>query len=204
MAESAVRKTRGLPEVVPRKGRERGPAETKKRLVATAAHVFNDVGYFSTDSNAIAREAGYAPATFYRYFDDKRAIFLAAYDSWVADEWFSIDALDPEIAVKEITELVMKRHKQWAGFRASLAALSAIDPMVRKVRNRKRKEQLARFVGLLNNDGRRQVSRVEVASLLLAFERLCDAVAWGEVKQLGLTEKGIRDHLVARIHALQE
>src|SRR5271170_2352101 len=72
----------------PRRGT---PAQTRARLVAAAAAVFNRDGYYGTDSNRIARAAGYAPATFYKHFPDKRAIFLAAYEAWVSAEWSAIE-----------------------------------------------------------------------------------------------------------------
>ena len=45
-------------------------ADTRERLVAAAAAVFNRDGYHGTDSNRLARAAGYAPATFYKHFPD--------------------------------------------------------------------------------------------------------------------------------------
>src|ERR1700757_408625 len=70
----------------------RGPEETRSRLVAAAGKLFNSVGYFGTDSNRIAREAGYAPGTFYVHFADKREIFLEVYRGWVDSEWRAIAA----------------------------------------------------------------------------------------------------------------
>src|ERR1700752_2615921 len=74
----------------PRRGK---PSDTRARLVTTAAAVFNRVGYHGTDSNRLARAAGYAPATFYKHFAHKRAIFLAAYEAWVTAEWEAIRAI---------------------------------------------------------------------------------------------------------------
>src|SRR5262245_55875420 len=37
--------------------------ETKKKLVAAALKEFNQQGYFATDTNKIARRAGFAPQT---------------------------------------------------------------------------------------------------------------------------------------------
>ena len=51
--------------------RPRNPAATREALVDAAARIFNGSGYFATDTNAIAREAGYAPASFYKHFKDK-------------------------------------------------------------------------------------------------------------------------------------
>src|SRR5439155_19483347 len=76
-----------------RRPRRGSPAETRARLVAAAAREFGRVGYDGTDSNRLARAAGYAPGTFYKHFADKRAIFLEAYRAWVTAEWVAIDRL---------------------------------------------------------------------------------------------------------------
>src|ERR1700731_944322 len=73
----------------PRRG---SPAQTRERLVAAAAKLFNRVGYHGTYSNRIAREAGYSPGVFYKHFADKQEIFLAAYEIWVASEWKAVAA----------------------------------------------------------------------------------------------------------------
>ena len=59
--------------------------------MAAAAEIFGRVGYHGTDSNRIAKEAGYATGTFYKHFKDKREAFLAAYEAWVTSEWNAVD-----------------------------------------------------------------------------------------------------------------
>src|SRR4051812_38261323 len=78
---SALRRER------PRRG---APEDTRARLVAAAAELFNRHGYHRTDSNRIAQAAGYAAGTFYKHFADKREIFLAAHEAWVTAEWRAI------------------------------------------------------------------------------------------------------------------
>src|ERR1700688_2860595 len=73
--------------------RHRQPDKTRRALIEAAARIFNSDGYHSTDSNRIAREAGYAPGTFYVHFADKLAIFLDVYENWVSAEWSSIEAI---------------------------------------------------------------------------------------------------------------
>src|ERR1700721_396121 len=72
----------------PRRGT---PEQTRARLVDTAGEIFNRVGYHGTDSNQIAKEAGYATGTFYKHFKDKRDAFLAVYEAWVTSEWSAVD-----------------------------------------------------------------------------------------------------------------
>ena len=50
---------------------------TGEKLIAAAAAEFDDHGFLGTDTNKIARRAGFAPQTFYRWHKDKTAIFLA-------------------------------------------------------------------------------------------------------------------------------
>src|SRR5262245_39246994 len=76
------------PRTRPRRGT---PANTRARLVAAAARVFNRDGFHGTDSNRIARAAGYAPGSFYKHFADKRAIFLEAWEAWVTAEWEAVE-----------------------------------------------------------------------------------------------------------------
>ena len=52
---------------------------TPERLIAAAAAEFREAGFAGTDSNRIARRAGFAPQTFYRWFKDKTEIFIAVY-----------------------------------------------------------------------------------------------------------------------------
>src|ERR1700679_2017991 len=53
-----------------------GRGETSSRLVDAGAKEFAECGFQGTDTNKIARRAGFAPQTLYRWFDDKTAIFL--------------------------------------------------------------------------------------------------------------------------------
>src|SRR5581483_5672485 len=104
----------------------RGPPElTRERLIDAAATLFNRLGYHGTDSNSIAKEAGYATGTFYKHFQDKREAFLAVYERWIAAEWQAIDAelaneRDSEETARRIVDLTIEFHTEWRGLRASL------------------------------------------------------------------------------------
>ena len=54
---------------------ERGEA-TKNRLLDQALELFSRKGYHATTSKEIAAAAGLATGSFYRYFRDKKAVFL--------------------------------------------------------------------------------------------------------------------------------
>ena len=167
------------------------PSATRARLVAAAAAVINRDGFHGTDSNRIARAAGYAPGTFYKHFPDKRAILLAAYDEWVTAEWAAVErevrAGGGATAVaNRIVDLVLGLHRRWRGLRSSLLAMVATDGTVRRFYRGQRRRQLRmlhELRGVLRGPPR---TAAEDAVLLFTLERTCDAVANGELRDLGL------------------
>ncbi len=159
--------------------------------MAAAAREFSRVGYDGTDSNRLARAAGYAPGTFYKHFTDKRAIFLEAYERWVTTEWIAIDRLlrrggDAREQAARVVTMVLAHHRRWHGLRASLRALVARDRVVRAFYRRQRRRQLDLLASLRRVRGGRRRPREEDAILLYTLERVCDALADGELSDLGL------------------
>jgi AcrR family transcriptional regulator len=176
-------------------------------LVETAAQVFNREGYFGTDTNRLARAAGYAPGTFYKHFADKRAIFLHAYEHWVESEWRAIDAIvarTPEATqvVDRLVRAILAHHQRWAGFRASLVSLAATDPEVAAFRVERRRRQLTWFAATLARLGARPASPARLLAVMLTFERLCDAVASGETAALGVKRGDVLAELRATLAAV--
>jgi AcrR family transcriptional regulator len=159
--------------------------------VAAAAAVINRAGYHGTDSNRIARAAGYAPGTFYKHFPDKRAILLAAYEQWVTAEWQAIDVAlrsggSADLVARRIVELALRLHRRWRGLRSSLLSLVATDPAVRRFYRRQRRRQLLMLSELRTAMHGPAHAAEEDAVLLFTLERTCDAVANGELRDLGL------------------
>ncbi len=198
--EKAIRAA-SAQRVVERLGprRRRGaPDETRSRLLASAAEAFERHGYFGTDTNRIARAAGYAPGTFYKHFEDKRAAFLAVYEAWIAREWDGVATLarsgSGDLAAR-IGDYVIAQHREWSGFRASLRALVVLEPAIRQAHRASRARQLA----MMERLGLR--GRAENAALLLAVERIADAIADGELAALGVSEPAARAELVGLIAA---
>jgi len=183
--------------------------DTRDRLVAAAARAFNRAGYHGTDSNRIARAAGFAPATFYKHFADKRAIFLAAYEHWVASEWGGVeDAVarggSPAELAARIVDLVLEHHRRWRGLRASLLVLVASDAAVRRFYRAQRRRQLGMLAELRTRLGAKRRPVAEDAVLLFTLERTCDAIASGEPKELGVAAKPLLDVVRAHVRAQLE
>ncbi len=173
--------------------RTRNPDESRRALIEAAAALFNSVGYNGTDSNRIARAAGYAPGTFYAHFPDKRSIFLAVYETWVVAEIEAMArALEADVSPRtlraRLAATILDHHRKWRVFRSSLRALYATDPVVREARLAQRGRQIAAMAAALEARGRPVPGRAAMFARLLIFEALCDAVADGDTKRLKIAE----------------
>lgn len=177
----------------------RDPQETAARLVSAAEAEFNDSGFGGTDTNRIAREAGYAPQTFYRHFPDKTAIFLAVYERWwnsEAEAAAKVLAAGGPAKADKLADTLIAFHVTWRGFRRSLRYLSVEDDRVRAARTKARKAQVANTRRLLPKLRR---SDAQIYASLLVLERLCDAVAEGEFADMGLGKAAARRAVIAAI-----
>jgi AcrR family transcriptional regulator len=183
--------------------RRRDKNLTRDRLLRVAARVFNRAGFDGTDSNRLARAAGYAPATFYKHFADKRDCFLQVYEAWVAEEWRRVaavlDADGGDRPARSLVDTVLEMHRKWRGLRSGLRALTATDPTVRRFQREQRRQQLELLRVLRARRHLPQRSRAQDAVLLLAMERTADALADGEIEALKLPVAAVRGALVALI-----
>jgi AcrR family transcriptional regulator len=172
---------------------------TRERLIAAAAAEFREASFAGTDSNRIARRAGFAPQTFYRWFKDKTEIFIAVYRAWEEEELRAVDALLVERADDDaLVEAGVAHHRAWLKFRRSLRALSVENAEVRAARAESRLRQVA---WIAQWKGPRAPAAEEIAARLLQLERLTDAIAEGEFIDMGMTEGAARRLLV---HILTE
>src|SRR6516164_9731798 len=108
---------------------------TRERLIRAASAEFGERGFAGTDTNKIARRAGFAPQTFYRWFKDKTEIFIAVYRAWEEEELRAVGTLLIEgVDDKPAVEAAVAHHRAWLKFRRSLRALSVENAQVRAAR----------------------------------------------------------------------
>lgn len=174
------------------------PTPVKLREAAMAE--FNAHGFGGTDSNRIARRAGFAPQTFYRWFKDKTEIFIACYRAWEDEEKVALQALtESGASAAAFVQAGIDQHRRYLMFRRSLKLLSLENPEVRAARAQSRLRQIAQiraWAGLKDSDE-------DLAVALLTLERLTDAVAEGELADMGLTEDAAREALAAIVTRLR-
>jgi AcrR family transcriptional regulator len=183
------------------------PTQTRERLIAAAGTLFNRVGYHGTDSNRIAKEAGYATGTFYKHFSDKREAFLAVYEAWITAEWNAIDAelsagQQPEETARKLVELSIDFHTKWRGLRASLMELVFTDMEVRQFYRNQRRRQLDVIAQLRQRLGIPAGRREDDAIHLFTTERTYDAIGQGELQALGLDRNVVIEAMIKNLLAL--
>ena len=166
----------------------------REKLLVAARDEFEEHGFGGTNSNAIAKRAGFAPQTFYRHFKTKKAIFLAVYEDWVASGSSDVMTAD---SVEDIVDALIHRHKAHRIFRRSLRALTASDPDVAAARARARVSQLAEIRERVDT-----VDDVELLVQMFIIERLSDAISDGEFTSCGFSEASARRELIKVVGSL--
>ena len=178
---------------------------TELKLIHAAMAEFAEHGYIGTDSNKIARRAGFAPQTFYRWFKDKISIFIAAYRLWEEGEWQVLSALMQQQAEpRQIAQAVIIQHKAHLLFRRSLRQLALEHHQVRQARAQSRLRQVERireWSGAAPDD---TANTESLAVLLLQMERLADAAAEGELTDMGFPDDVLLQAMINMISRMQK
>ena len=179
----------------------RDSAATRAALLQAAEAEFNAHGFEGTDTNRIARAAGFAPQTFYRHFEDKRAAFLAVYERWWKDESAALEKAGGggPPGSEAAARVALAFHSKWRGFRRALRHLAIVDPKVRAARAAARRAQIARIREVTKQPSR---SDEDLIAALLKTERICDAAAEGELADLGLSPTAAKALVVAAVKEL--
>lgn len=178
MAKAAPRKM-GRP---PKGAAGDGP-DTATALLQAAAAEFVEHGYDDTDTNRIAKRAGFAPQTFYRWYADKLDIFIKVYQAWEEAEQSILDSLLTERAPpSQIAERCVQSHQSFLQFRRSLRQLTLLEPAVRAARAASRRQQIR----VIRERNAHAPSEAALGALLIQIERLTEALAEGEFSDLEL------------------
>ena len=174
---------------------------TRDELIQAAASEFNEQGFSGTDTNRIARRAGFAPQTFYRWFEDKVEIFIRVYELWQQQELGILRKLLAQSASDlRLAQACVAHHKAFLVFRRSLRQLSIENDVVRAARAQSRRRQIAYLRTL---KGSRSRSSGELAATLFQIERLSDALAEGEFRDMALDDKAGEEALALLIRQLR-
>jgi AcrR family transcriptional regulator len=178
--------------------------DTRTLLISAAMSEFNSHGFEGTDTNRIARHAGFAPQTFYRWFSHKAEIFIAAYKSWEDLERRMLeDLLRGQASAARLVEAIVAHHSEYKIFRRSLRQVSLDNSEVRQARAASRKRQVE-AIQHWRKKHRPPMSEASIATALLQMERLADALAEHELEDMALSPVPAERALAKIIESLLE
>ena len=138
-------------------------SDTRTRLLEAAMSEFIEQGYAATDTNRIARRAGFAPQTFYRWFEDKKAILSAVLGVWLETECRSWQAVvhDQTLPIDQLTDACVDNARPFLIFRQHLRSVLLSDEALRMQQAQARRE----LIDQLAADGAPDAQRASMAWL---------------------------------------
>jgi AcrR family transcriptional regulator len=179
--------------------RGKSASGTGEKLIQAAVREFKAHGYSGTDTNRIAARAGFAPQTYYRHFKDKLEIFVAIYRRWEDEEAAVVGSLvDKDAGTLALADAIVAHHRAYRLFRRSLRQLAVENTVVREARAQSRLRQIENTMRLAGTG-----TKETVAPMLFQIERLADAIAEGEITDLGLNETIARKAVAALLAELR-
>lgn len=194
-------------QVSRRSERKRDPIKTKEKLLESGIELFNNPGYFFTDSNEIARKAGFAPGTFYQHFRNKNELFIEIYKNWLSKQLLLMEeglksAQNLSQFCEQMAVEMLPLFGEWKGFRNSVRALTATDQATRDFR---RKSAEAIFDLIKKVSLHFKLSPLEMKQALphlLCLESFLDAFAEGVLFSYGYSEEEVKARMVKILSSL--
>jgi AcrR family transcriptional regulator len=189
---------------------------TYHALLAAAAAIFAEVGFDAAQTPEIARRAGVSTGAFYRYFDDKRQIFLEVVERRLGEATTAVLAeLQPERfsaggaedvrhAIDLVLDVLFARIREDAPFERVLFAMSLRDPEVMAIRARADALGLEMVTRMIDQIIPREVvPNPRAAALVIhaaALEIAAERAGLSTGRGLGLTDAEVREALGEMIH----
>ncbi|MFO7783704.1 MAG: TetR/AcrR family transcriptional regulator [Thermodesulfobacteriota bacterium] len=124
--------------------------EKKARILDAALDLFSEKGFHGTNTKEIAASAGVATGTVYRYFRDKKALFMGV---WVRMETsmrqrifgfgrrLAEESMEPAELLEAFARYAMEAHRAHRGFHREIMALQLLDPDMAEF-NRQREQRV--------------------------------------------------------------
>lgn len=163
---------------------------------------FIEHGFAGTDTNRIARRAGFAPQTFYRWFTDKKAILTSVLDVWLEaerDTWWAVmndTTLPPELLV----DACIDNMRPFLTFRQHLRSVLLNDPALNDQHAQSRRRLIMNLAGEDLNPER----LAAMASLLCQADALMEVLARGDLTSMGLSDTPGRADLTRLLQRLRD
>lgn len=153
---------------------ERGK-KTREKILNAARIVFSKKGYYGTDSNEIAAEAGVSTGSFYAYFNDKKHIFietLKAYNSEVLQKAFhdfeNIKTRNSKDLIQHLLQRLMLAHDFSPKFHKEIISMMHIDSEVFAIQSAE-ENKIVQFIEslMIRNKESIKITNIRAAAFLV-------------------------------------
>lgn len=166
--------------------------EKKNKLIAAAYKLFNEKGYYNTNTAQIATEAGLSTGCLYDYFMDKDDIFMDAikiHNKETEDIIVShLRSLPDDIELQELIEqfisIFMKAHNHSKGFHREVMALRLTKPEIDSILDSYNNlKTIGMFEKFFKEHGVEIANPNEQISLLLnTIDSTCHDLIYGDIE----------------------
>ena len=165
----------------------------KEKIINSANKLFEEKGYFNTNSNEIAKSAGLAAGTFYNYFKTKEELFIEIYTRWHVNQRMEIQQVtfqgyEDKVFTKKCVDIIIKYYSQSKNFRSAIHVLKNSSENVYEFRLTQRKILIETIENVLKIRSTIR-SKEEVILFQLGLERFFDAYVHGELGEVGISKK---------------
>jgi AcrR family transcriptional regulator len=132
--------------------------KTHEALLRAAAKMFAEKGFEGTQTPDVAAAAGVSTGALYRYFKDKRALFLELMVAHLSDvseavgrrlAVIALESADRRAVIDEVIDILFDHMRRDAGLSRVYIAMSLTDPAVAELRaefEAKERASLARII----------------------------------------------------------
>lgn len=187
--------------------------KTHEALIRAAAKVFADRGFEGAQTPDIAAAAGVSTGALYRYFKDKRALFIEVVAQHLAAASAAVNAkldlrtfvgVDKKASIDAVIDIVFDEMRRDPALSRVYLAMSLTDPEVGELRARFEAEERASLAKLLRAAIPRDViPDPEAAALVLqvaALEVAADRAGLRPSRGRRVSDKGVKTALREMFH----
>ncbi|WP_461210275.1 TetR/AcrR family transcriptional regulator [Desulfocurvus sp. DL9XJH121] len=134
--------------------RQKRGDEKQRRLLLAARELFSEQGFHKTTAKDIASRAGAATGSFYRYFRDKKAAFMAVCLHMEEEMMAAIFGLGEDMRreglparqmLESMVAFAVRAHQGQRRFHREVLAMQLTDPDVAEVGRRREEKVTARL-----------------------------------------------------------
>ncbi|SFD25680.1 TetR/AcrR family transcriptional regulator [Clostridium uliginosum] len=165
--------------------------EKRNKIIDAALQIFNEKGYFNTNTAEIAKRAELATGSLYSYFKDKKDIFLEVsnlyghtiYNHSVKELSKIEDTNDLDLMIKTTINIILESHKIYSKFHQEMMTLCYIDNEVKYQVREQQKLLLNKYIEKFKNLNFKN-SKEEYFLLYSLIEDTCHEIIYNEKSDL--------------------